>query len=169
MNSAPRLARRRADHEDGRHAHWRVVLVFGGLAPAVVLAWLGIQRGFGANVGGPPRQATATVFTSETPIVFTGIGSQTTDAFYLAGGAYGIDWSAWGEAPEFPPCTHSAELMAVDPANGETLGHVTDLATRVQVPATGASNATYVFNVKPGDYYLEVNSACAWQIGLSPT
>ena len=59
--------------------------------------------------------------------------------------------------------------MAVDPANAETsLGHVMDLAKLVQVPATGASQASDVYNVKPGDYYLDVNSECAWQFSFSP-
>ncbi len=168
MNFAPRLARRRGDA--GRDAHWRVMLVFGGLALAViVLTGLWVGRGFSARVSDPPRQATGVVVTGEAPIVLTGIGSQTTNPFYLAGGTYHSDWSAWGEAPEYPPCTHSAELMAVDTANAETvLGHVTDLANLVQVPATGASQASYVYNVKPGDYYLDVTSACAWQIAFSP-
>ena len=171
MNSAPRLARRRGGRDAGRDAHWRVLLVCGGFAlAAVVLTGLGVGRGFDASVSGPPRQATAIVRTAEAPIVLMGIGSQTTNPFYLAGGTYRSDWSAWGKAPEYPPCTHSAELMAVDTANAETsLGHVTDLANLVQVPATGASQASYVYNVKPGDYYLDVTSACAWQIALSPT
>jgi len=60
--------------------------------------------------------------------------------------------------------------MAVDPSDAETpLGHVSDLANLVQVPATGASHASDVYNLKPGDYYLDVASACAWQIALSPT
>jgi len=171
MNPAPRLARRRGGRDVGREGHWRVLLVFGGLAlAAVVLTGLAVGRGSDASVSGPPRQATAIVRTAEARIVLTGIGSQSTDPFYLAGGTYRSDWAAWGEAPEYPPCTHSAELMAVDPANaGTSLGHVTDLAKLVQVPATGASDAIYVYNVKPGDYYLDVASACAWQIALSPT
>jgi hypothetical protein len=164
MNAAPRLARR-------RDAHWRVGLVLGGVALAtVVLTGLGVGRGFDASVSGPPPEATAIGRTAEAPIVLAGIGSQTTNLFYLAGGTYRSDWSAWAEAPEYPPCTHSAELMAIDTANAETsLGHVTDLASLVQVPATGASHASYVYNVKPGEYYLDVTSACGWQIALSPT
>ncbi len=100
----------------------------GGLVlAAVALTVLG--RGFSAAVSGPPPQATAVVRTADAPIILMGIGSQTTEVFYLSSGTYRSDWSAWGEAAEFPPCTHSAELMAVDPANAETsLGHVTDLA-----------------------------------------
>jgi hypothetical protein len=149
----------------------RKTMVVGGLAlAAVVLAWLGLSRGLNAGGSGPPPQATATVRAADAAIIFSGLGSQTTDPFYLAGGTYRSDWSAWGEAPEFPPCTHSAELMAIDPANAETsLGHVADLASLVHVPATGASYSSYVYNVKPGDYYLDVASACGWQIALSPT
>jgi hypothetical protein len=106
---------------------------------------------------------------SDSPVVFAGVGSQTTDHFHLAGGTYRGLWSAWGQTPADPPCTHSVELLAVDPANGTTgTGHVTDLARLVHVPSTGQSNETYVINVKPGDYYLGVTSACAWQVAFTP-
>ncbi|MGI9147440.1 MAG: hypothetical protein ACR2IK_12940 [Chloroflexota bacterium] len=162
---APRLERRR-----GRDAHWLVLLPIAAFALAAVLVGIGGGRGFNAGVIGPPTQASATVGTVAAPIILAGMGSQTTNPFYLAGGTYRSDWSAWGKGPEYPPCTHSAELMAVDPGNAETsLGQVTNLANLVHVPATGASDATYVYNVKPGDYYLHVTSACGWQIALSPT
>jgi hypothetical protein len=166
-----RAAPRPPPQQRGGDGRWRVVLVIGGFAlAAVVLTALGLGRGFDAGSSGPPPQATATVSTVEASIILVGMRSQTTDPFYLAGGTYRSDWSAWGEAAEFPPCTHSAELMAVDPANAETsLGHVSDLANLVHVPATGASYTSYIYNVKPGDYYVDVNSACAWQIALSPT
>jgi hypothetical protein len=167
MNSAPRLARGRGD----RNGHWLVLLVIGGFAlAAVVLTGIGVGGGFYAGGSGPPHPATVVAVSATAPIILAGLGSQTTAPFYLAGGTYRSDWSAWGEAPEFPPCTHSAELMAVDPGNAETsLGHVSDLANLVHVPATGASDASYIYNVKPGDYYLDVNFACGWQIALSPT
>jgi hypothetical protein len=167
MNSGPRLARRRG----GRDAPWLILLAIGGFALAAVLVTvIRVGLGFNAGVSDPPPEATALVRTAEGPIILAGRGSQTTDPFYLAGGTYRSDWSAWGEAAEYPPCTHSAELMAVDPSDAETpLGHVSDLANLVHVPATGASAESYVYNVKPGDYYVDVNSACGWQIGLSPT
>jgi len=60
--------------------------------------------------------------------------------------------------------------MAVDPANATTSsGHVADLAKVVQVPATGASDERFIANLKPGDYYLDINSECGWQIALSPS
>jgi hypothetical protein len=147
------------------------LLVTAGFAlAAVVLTGLGLGRGFEAGVGGTPPQATASVRTASAPIILTGNGSQTTDPFYLAAGTYSSDWSAWGEAPEYLPCTHSAELMAVDSANsGTSPGHGTDLANLVHVPGTGASYTSYVYNAKPGDYYLNVTSACGWQIALSRT
>ena len=170
MSSAPRLARRPDRRDAGRDARWRVVLVVGGFALLVaVLSGLGVGRGLDTGVSGVPAQATAVVLTANRSIILTGLGSLTTDTFYLAGGTYRSEWSAWGEAPEFPPCTHSIELLAVDPVNAETsLGHVSDLATLVHVPATGASSAMYVYNLKPGDYYLDVESSCGWQIALSP-
>jgi len=170
MDPAPRLARR-GGRDDRRTARWRVGLVGGGFAvAAVVLAGLAVGRGSDYVVSGPPPPAPAIVRTAEVPIVLTGVGNRSSPPFYLAGGTYRSVWSAWGEAAEFPPCTHSVVLMAVDPANAEaSLRHVQDLAERIQVPATGASQASYVYNVKPGDYYLDVTSACNWQIALSPT
>jgi hypothetical protein len=149
----------------------RVLPSIGVLALAVVvLIGVGIGRGADARVSGPPPQATAIVGSADAPIIISGIGSQTSDTFYLTGGTYRSEWSAWGERPEFPPCTHSIELMADDPVNGETsLGDVSDLANLVHVPATGASSTSYVYNVKPGGYYLDVNSACGWQVALSLT
>jgi hypothetical protein len=46
-----------------------------------------------------------------------------------------------GGAAEFPPCTHSVELMAVDPVKAETpLGHVSDvrISSTSQRPVPGA-------------------------------
>jgi hypothetical protein len=162
MNSALRLAHRGRGGGGGRAARWLGPVAIGGFVVAAgVLTWIGVGRGFDAVVSGAPPKATA--------IVLTGVGNQTTAPFYLAGGTYRSEWAAWGEAAEFPPCTHSAELRAVDPANAATPpSHVTDLAKLVHVPATGGSGAS-VLNLKPGDYYLDVASACSWQIALSPT
>ena len=60
--------------------------------------------------------------------------------------------------------------MAVDPANATTSsGHVMDLAKSVSIPSTGASSEIGLTNLKPGGYYLQITSACAWQIKLTPT
>jgi hypothetical protein len=127
-----------------------------------VLLLVGMWLEAGHSVG----SATPT----ETPVVFAGVGSRTTEHFHLAGGTYHGLWSAWGQTPNDPPCTHSVELMAVDPANGtNATGHVIDLAALVHVPSTGASDETYVINVKPGEYYLGVTSACAWQVAFGPS
>jgi hypothetical protein len=166
MNDAPRLARRR----DNRDTRWRVLLVVGGFGlAAVVLLGLWLDSDFNAFVSGRAPQATAVVRAVNTPIIYAGMGTQTTAPFYLAGGTYRAQWSAWERAPEWPPCTHSIELMAVDPANATASGgHVTDLAKLVHVPATGASDESYVINVKAGDYYLDVDSACGWQVAITP-
>jgi hypothetical protein len=164
MNSAPRPARRRG----GPAAQWPVWLVYGGFAlAAAVFIRVEVGRGSEGGVSGPPPQATARARATVEPIVLAGKGSQTSRPFYLAGQTYRSVWSAWGEAAEFPPCTHSVRLLAADPA--DTSLSPVNLAYHVQVPATGTSQATNVDNVKPGDYYLEVTSACAWQIALSPT
>jgi hypothetical protein len=155
---------KRAPRPPRRAAPWRLALGIGGVALAVVvLSWL-LDRSLHSALGsGPTPQATAVA-----QIVVSGKGTQTTESFHLSGGTYRTTWSAWGEAPEFPPCTHSAALMLVDSANGGG-DRVSDLATRVSVPATGASDQRDLANLKAGDYYLDVRSACAWKIALSPT
>jgi hypothetical protein len=157
---------KRASSPPRRAAPWRLALGFGGVALAVVvLSWLLDRSLHSALGGGPTPQATPVA-----QIVLSGKGTQTTSLFHLTGGRYRSTWSAWGEAPEFPPCTHSAALMVVDAANRAGGGnHVTDLATRVSVPATGASDQRDLADLKPGDYYLDVRSACAWKISLSPS
>jgi hypothetical protein len=102
--------------------------------------------------------------TAETRIIFMGLRDGTTDPFFLGGGNYRGIWSAWGETPVDPPCTHSVELVAVDSANAS---RSMDLAKLVQVPSTGATAEINLININPGDYYLEISSACGWQIELS--
>jgi hypothetical protein len=162
MRSASRLAGRRV-------AAWRVVLAVGFALAAALLVAVWIERSVRPGLAGRPAQPTAGARTAEAPIIVSGVGNQTSAPFYLAGGTYRGNWSAWGEAAEFPPCTHSAELLAVDPANAATAGgHVSDMASLVSVPATGASDTSYLYNIKPGEYYVDVTSACSWQIALSP-
>ena len=43
-----------------------------------------------------------------------------------------------------------------------------DLAKFAHVPATCASDERDIANLKPGNYYVDVNSECGWQIALSP-
>jgi hypothetical protein len=120
------------------------------------------------EVTAPPPQPSPIPLSADKPIILSGVGSQTTKSFYLAGGTYHSIWSAWGEAAEFPPCLHSVALMAANRASGETSNaHVIDLAKLVDVPATGASEERIVGDLKPGNYYLEVRSECAWEVSLS--
>jgi hypothetical protein len=116
----------------------------------------------------PPAIESSFKSSTEAPVILVGNGSRRSDPFYLPGGTYRAVWAAWGETANLPPCTHSAELLAVVPDDATTSSrHVADLARRVQVPATGASAELYVANLKPGDYYVDVTSECGWQIALS--
>ena len=92
-----------------------------------------------------------------------GMGNRRGNPFYLPGGTYKVLWSAWGPAAEFPPCTHSAELLMT------TGGHVADLAKFAHVPATGGSEELFLADLKAGNYYVDVHSECGWQIALSPS
>lgn len=120
-----------------------------------------VGRGVGA-----PQTGSAAPTTSEPvgPIILSGVEGRTSDPFFLEGGTYKSLWSAWGQRPDDPPCTHSVTLLAVEP--DETSGGRFELARRVQVPATGTSAELFVLNLSPGDYYFQISSACAWQVEL---
>lgn len=138
------------------------------LTAVVVLVFLELQvaRQLMGEPSNPPPQPTTSASPSGAPIILSGSGNRTSDPFHLAGGTYRHDWSAWSQRPEFPPCTHSARLVAVDPANPAAAAWVTPLARLVHVPATGGSYQNRIEDLKAGDYYLDVNSECSWQISL---
>ena len=165
MSWPPRRARRR----DLRSAPWRLGVAVACFALAIVLlSWL-VNRGVSSALSSLPAQGAASESANGGPIVLTGHGSRTSASFYLAGGGYRSEWAAWGESPDDPPCFHSAQLVATDqtPATSGP-GLVTELAHVPSVPATGTSDQRYVPDVKAGHYYLDVKSACAWQVALTP-
>ena len=147
------------------------MLVLGGVALAVaVFAGVRARGDLNAFIHRPPAIEDSFGPNAHAPVILMGSGSRHLDPFYLAGGTYHVVWSAWGPSAVYPPCTHSAELLAVDPANATTSGgHVADLAKFAHVPATGTSEERYIANLKPGEYYVDVNSECGWQIALSPS
>ena len=137
---------------------------------AVAVTGLRVRGDLNAVIHRPPSIEGSFRPSAEASIILAGTGSRRGDPFYLAGGTYRIRWAAWGAAPEYPPCAHSADLMAVDPANATTSrAHVADLVKLVSVPATGTSDERYIANLEPGDYYLDVASECSWQIAVSPS
>ena len=107
-----------------------------------------------------PNQPVAPTPTRQTALVFAGIQGSTTKSFFLAGGNYRATWSAWGTLPNEPPCTHSVEFVGAH-------GDVVELASHVQVPVTGLSAQIDLADLAPGDYSLQITSACAWQIELA--
>src|SRR5438552_11046535 len=166
MHSPPTPARRTSHHS----RRWSVMLALASFAlVGAVFTGVRFSDDLNAVIHRPPAIESWFKPNAEASVILAGMGSRRGDPFYLAGGTYRVVWSAWGPAADFPPCTHSAELIAVDPANGTTSsGHVADLAKLVQVPATGASDERYIANLKPGDYYLDITSECGWQVALSP-
>ncbi len=163
---SPRTPARPADH---RVRRWHVLLALGSFVlVAVALTGIRLRGDINAVIHRPPAIDGSVDSSAEASIILVGRGSQRGDPFYLAGGTYRIDWAAWGAAPEYPPCAHSAELMAVDPANPTTSrAHVADLAKLVDVPASGGSDERYVANLKPGYYSLDIASECSWQFAVS--
>jgi len=113
-----------------------------------------------AALARPPKQPVAPTPTPQAALVFAGIQGSTIKSFFLAGGSYRATWSAWGTLPNEPPCTHSVEFVGAH-------GDVVELASHVQVPVTGLSAQIDLADLAPGDYSLEITSACAWQIELA--
>lgn len=136
--------------------------VIGGvLLISLAAAALVVSRRADSSVA--PRPAAAL----DSAMVITGVESQTTTPFFLDGGSYHAIWSAWGQTPNEPPCTHSIALMSLA-ADGSAAVAQT-LAKSVQVPYTGAGGQVDLTRLAAGDYYLQINSACAWQIELNPS
>jgi hypothetical protein len=131
-------------------ARW-LVFIIGCLAIAAV-ALLAAPR------SRAPNQPVAV--TPQSALVFAGTEGRTSKSFFLNGGHYRATWSAWGTSPSEPPCTHSVEFVGSN-------GAVVELASHVQVPATGATAQIDLANMQPGAYSLEITSACAWQIELA--
>jgi hypothetical protein len=139
---------------------WRLAIGACALAAVAVVAVL-VNRGVEtatSPVAPPPN--------IDPGFVLMGLNGRTSDPFYLDGGSYRLLWSAWGETPGDPPCTHSVQLMPVDRANS---GGFIYLARFVDVPSTGAGAEVDMSNLAPGAYYLQINSACAWQIEVRPS
>ena len=145
------------------------MLALGSLAlVAVVLTGVRFGGDINAVIHRPPAIESSVKANAEASITLVGRGSRPGDPFFLAGGTYRIDWAAWGAAPEYPPCAHSAELMALDPTNATTSrAHVADLPKLVDVPASGGSDERYIANLKSGYYSLDVVSECSWQIAVN--
>jgi hypothetical protein len=111
----------------------------------------------------PKRAPNQPVVPSPTPqsaLVFAGTEGSTSKSFFLNRGSYRATWSAWGTSPSEPPCTHSVEFVGSN-------GAVVELASHVQVPATGTTAQIELTDLDPGDYSLQITSACAWQIELA--
>src|SRR5689334_7766450 len=140
-------------------------------------AWLAAVLGAFAVIGGIALLGLSASRTVDNPvaaqspaaaesIVLMGLHTRNTDPLFLDGGNYRATWSAWGDSPSDPPCTHSIQLMLADAAGAST--SVMDLARSVQVPGTGMSAQIDLTDLATGDYYFQVRSACAWQIELKP-
>src|SRR6266581_3489152 len=146
MRSPPTPARPADQHVK----RWHVMLALGSFALlAVVVTGVRFRGEINAVIHSPPAIESSVKSNAEASVILVGRGSQRGDPFYLAGGTYRINWAAWGAAPEYPPCAHSAELMTVDPTNATaSRAHVADVAKLVDVPASGGSDERYIANLK---------------------
>lgn len=154
-----------------RAKRWHFILAICILAlGAVVFTGVRLSGDLDALIHRPPAIESPSRTSAAASVVLVGRGNRQSDPFYLAGGTYRIYWAAWGAAPEYPPCAHSAELVAVDPTNAMTSrAHVASLAKLVDVPASGGSDERYIANLKAGYYALDIASECSWQFAVSPS
>jgi hypothetical protein len=130
---------------------WGIGLI--GLAALAVL----VTRSCDADV-----KSVAPTHGAEATIVFSGLEVGTSEPFVLEAGSYRGIWSAWGQTPADPPCTHSVALVTSD---GTV---VVEPAKSVQVRSTGETGHFDISTAESGEYVLRVRSACAWQVELSP-
>lgn len=102
-------------------------------------------------------------FETDDPCVSSlGVGARRTAPFHLDGGAYRVEWAMHKPGSSYP----SIELYAADaddPSRWRLIVHSPMLASNGD-----AVDETYIYNVKPGAYYLNVDAPSYWLVRLYP-
>lgn len=103
--------------------------------------------------------------TPEPPISFEGPSDLKTAPFPLSGGTYAVAFTITG--PANSPCiTTGIRLQSTDePKPGLFTGEriTSDSASAGEV----ISQTTYLYNVSPGEYYIDAVTRCAWTVSIS--
>jgi hypothetical protein len=94
-------------------------------------------------------------------VTLEGSGIQKSRLFRLSGGNYWIQWTATPKSAS--GCYHGGTLQAPDqPLVHESVGNelINDRNPR--------SGETRAYNLKPGDYFLNMSSGCDWRVTITP-
>jgi hypothetical protein len=97
------------------------------------------------------------------PLTLTNHGGQRTRPFELAGGTYHASWS--GEVAAGDQDNLIVDLKRADGQRGSYDAVVNVILGRQGQPSSGE---TYLYNVKPGAYYLDVLAPARWTVTLTP-
>jgi hypothetical protein len=94
--------------------------------------------------------------------VLTGHGIMKTKPFTLAAGNYTVEWTA--KDTDGFGCYHGGFFQPVDKGEllFETLGNEMVAANKT------ATGSTEIYNLKGGQYYLDMSSGCAWTVTIKP-
>jgi hypothetical protein len=110
----------------------------------------------------PTQAAKPAAAPAQAPVTLSGKGIAKTDPFSLSAGSYEIHWQAVN--PTTAPCFHGGSLLAIDQQ-----GFFPQTVGNEMVPA-GQTNegATNAYNLKAGQYYLNMSSGCQWTVSILP-
>ena len=98
--------------------------------------------------------------TGADPVEVKGSGQKASAPFHLDGGAYRAEWSMNGKAEGY-------RKIALKPTDDTSILRVNTIMD--SLGETGGTSAeTYIYNVKPGDYYLDVRAPSGWKVTLTP-
>ena len=108
----------------------------------------------------PPAACTVGAETGADPVEVKGSGQKASAPFHLDGGAYRAEWSMNGKAEGY-------RKIALKPTDDTSILRVNTIMD--SLGETGGTSAeTYIYNVKPGDYYLDVRAPSGWKVTLTP-
>jgi len=109
----------------------------------------------------PPAACVTDPPAAGAPIVVTGSGARHSAPFALDGGAYHATWKS-DKTPE------AFSYIHLKSADGSTPFFVDTVYTRTSGDDGARDGDTYVYNVKPGTYYLDVRLPAGWSVTLTP-
>ena len=96
----------------------------------------------------------------EQPVMLNGNTGQKTTPFHLNGSNYSLTWT--GRDMSGYGCYLGIIMKAVDP----NVRFFELIANKAVGDNATESNTTQLYNVKSGDYYLDVNTGCEWQVTI---
>lgn len=147
--------------EQSTNGWWYKVRVLDGPATGregwLLAEFLSPEGGSRAPTAAPPKPAA-----KDEPQTFSGSNIQKTRPFTLSGGAYSLAWKAT-DTGGFT-CVFSGFLT---PTTGNMLS-MELFANAVVSAGQAQSQESQVYNVRPGQYFLDITSTCDWEVTIRP-